>query len=306
MAAGCQPTLANADVEAASRRLGCPVDELTITQIAPGKSAKSISPSTGSHVFDVSGCGQRVRFRSWCTPYRQCAFRADAPSETAPAAQSAPTDTARLGVQLTSSNRPLSHAANFARAYQSTVALTTDAGLGTGFAITVDGLIASNLHVVAGAEEIRVKFVDEHEGVVQWVEGYEPAWDLVLLRINRNLNALPLDEHERTGIGEEVIAVGNPLGLQATVSEGIVSGFRLIDAWEVVQVTTDISPGSSGGPILNRHGEVVAVATFLLKDGNGLGFGTPAKYIRSLLARRQRLSLAEFARQTRKESAVVP
>jgi S1-C subfamily serine protease len=252
-------------------------------------------------VFAVNGCGQTVTYRTFCTPTGQCAFRAD-PPPAPPAKQTAP-GAEQLGVAISSSNRPMSHAANFARSYQSTVAIMTDSGLGTGFAVTVDGVIATNLHVVAGAERIRVKFVDEYEGVVEWVEGYEPTWDLVLLRINRNLNALPLDEHERTGIGEEVIAVGNPLGLQATVSDGVISGFRRIGTWDVVQVTTAISPGSSGGPILNRYGEVVAVATFLLKDGNGLGFGTPAKYVRSLLAHRKRLELAEFAQQTRTASA---
>lgn len=173
---------------------------------------------------------------------------------------------------------------------------------GTGFAISTDGLTVTNLHVVAGAPEIRARFIDGYEGRALHVEAYDEQRDLALIRINRNLNALPLGEPDRLSIGEPIVTIGNPLGLQATISEGIVSGVRVVkDGTEFVQTTAPISPGSSGGPVFNQYGEVIAVSTFVLRGGANLGFGVPAKYVRELIGRRRLIPLAEFAQATQAE-----
>ena len=194
---------------------------------------------------------------------------------------------------------PLSPAAIFRRARSAVVVIRTPDGLGSGFVVHASGVVVTNLHVVAGQTEIKVLLANGKEAPAVGIEALDDQRDLVALRIKRRAPSLALAESDRVAPGQPVVAIGSPLGLEATISEGIVSGLRAFeDGTRVVQVTAPISPGSSGGPILNVYGEVIAVATFKILGGENLGFGMPVRYVHELLARPRRMKLAEFAEAT--------
>jgi tetratricopeptide (TPR) repeat protein len=108
--------------------------------------------------------------------------------------------------------------------------------------------------------------------------------DLAVLKVDRsNLKFLNLTDSTRVIVGAEVLAIGSPLSLEATATNGIVSALRTIDGTDVVQTSASISPGSSGGPLLNLSGEVVGVTTWSFKNAQNLNFAVAARYIRPLL-----------------------
>ena len=178
-------------------------------------------------------------------------------------------------------------------------------GTGSGFVVAPDGKIVTNYHVihVSGATQADAKFTDGASYQVQGVVAMDPDTDLAVLKLHaaREFQSLHLGDSEHIQTGDRVIAIGNPLsGLspvstEATVSDGIVSGIR---DWpehkmKVFQITAPISPGSSGGALLNTNGEVIGVTFAQLVGGQNLNFAIPAAYIRPLLADGSTKSLAE-------------
>lgn len=155
--------------------------------------------------------------------------------------------------------------------------------LGSGFLITPN-IIATNYHVIENSHSGFVKFVNkdniyEIEGVV----GYDVAYDLALIKVGIN-DGTPLQlKSPSVDIGEKVFAIGNPLGLEGTISDGIVSGLREFDKFSVLQISAPISPGNSGGPVVNEKGEVIGVATFTFSEGQNINFAIPVKYLKNLL-----------------------
>ena len=129
---------------------------------------------------------------------------------------------------------------------------------GSGFVIDAEGRIASNLHVLAGASSASVRFVNQSEKfAVRSVSAFSFDWDLVILRIDKNSTPLATGDSTRLQIGDRVLAFGNPEGLEGTVSEGIVSALRKLDGEiPLIQITAAISPGSSGGPVIDRDGKI--------------------------------------------------
>ena len=108
--------------------------------------------------------------------------------------------------------------------------------------------------------------------------------DIAILSISTfNRPSLHIGKMDTLGVGEKIYAVGNPLGLEGTFSEGIISGLRHVGADIIIQITAPISPGSSGGPILNSSGDVVGVATATFKAGQNLNFAIPISYVSTLL-----------------------
>lgn len=176
------------------------------------------------------------------------------------------------------------------RAFPSTVLILTrdrqgqPAGLGSGFAIG-SGLIATNFHVIDGAASAVVRPVgDSTEYVVAGMLVTDPAHDLAVLHVpNLSTPSLPFTEQDAT-IGDPVYVVGNPRGLEGTFSQGIVSGLRRVGPDSVVQITAPISPGSSGGPVLDATGKVIGIATATLQGGQNLNFAVPASYVGAALA----------------------
>ena len=165
-------------------------------------------------------------------------------------------------------------------------------GLGSGFVINESGYIVTNNHVVEQATEVRVKLRSGKE-YVAIVLGADPKTDLALLRIecSEPLTPAPLGDSEELRIGEWVIAIGNPFGLDQTVTAGIVSAkgrkevmpgpdFRYAN---FIQTDASINPGNSGGPLFNMRGEVVGINAAIVAAGQGVGFAIPVNMAKQLI-----------------------
>lgn len=149
--------------------------------------------------------------------------------------------------------------------------------LGSGFLIDSEGTFATNYHVIAGAQAIQVKFQDSDDLIaVQGIYSTDSDKDLAILKVSiSGKQPLPLSP-SRPIVGERVVAIGNPLGLESSVSEGIVSGIRRVsEDFELYQITAPLSPGNSGGPVLNSTGDVIGIATSTLESGQNLNFAVP-------------------------------
>jgi len=177
-------------------------------------------------------------------------------------------------------------------AFRSTVLLVTEdangqsLSLGSGFFVR-DGEIASNLHVLEGAARGYAKLIGEKTKCdMEGVTGVDSERDLVVLKISTGRSeALPLGNSDVVQVGESVYAVGNPQGLEGTFSEGIVSSIREVGTNKLLQITAPISPGSSGGPVLNRKGEVIGVSVATFRGGQNLNFAIPSSYLKALLSK---------------------
>ena len=162
-------------------------------------------------------------------------------------------------------------------------------GLGTGFIIDPEGFIVTNNHVVENADKIKVVLQDEREYEATIV-GRDPQTDLALIKVetNRDLPAVPLGKSSELEVGEWVVAIGNPFGLEHTVTAGIVSAKgRVIGAGpydDYIQTDASINPGNSGGPLLNMQGEVVGINTAIVASGQGIGFAIPIDMANEIVA----------------------
>src|SRR5213596_3192897 len=159
---------------------------------------------------------------------------------------------------------------------------------GSGFVIDSSGLIVTNAHVVEGAEKVRVRLSDGRRFTGALV-GRDNRVDLALLKIDgaTNLTVLPLGDSNRLRVGELVLALGHPFGLEQTVSFGIVSrkGAPLevaVQGFDFIQTDAAINPGNSGGPLVNVAGEVIGVNSMAAKNGS-IGFAIPASLVQMLL-----------------------
>ena len=166
--------------------------------------------------------------------------------------------------------------------------IRTRVAVGSGFFVKED-VIATNAHVVAnalGGHARRVTGGDRTAYDVEGILAIDEKLDLALVRVT-NLKGKPLalGDAAQLGVGDDIYAVGSPSGLEGTFSPGIVSGLRTERDWSLVQITAPISPGSSGGPILNRKGEVVGVAVGTLTQGQNLNFAVSVAHLRAMLDR---------------------
>jgi hypothetical protein len=183
------------------------------------------------------------------------------------------------------------------KATPSIVLIKTGNMLGTGFVVWQDGRIATNLHVIAGAREASITLHDGREFTDVEVLAADQAHDLAILRIRaKDLPVLPLGDSGAVKPGEHVVAIGHPMGLGDTVSDGLVSAVRVLDPTvTLLQISAPIAPGSSGGPIFNEHGEVIGVATLYSAEGQNLNFGVPVQYLKPLLLAERAVPLAAFS-----------
>ena len=178
------------------------------------------------------------------------------------------------------------------KAFGSTVLLVMEdangqpLSLGSGFFVR-DGEIASNLHVVEGAAGGYAKLVGQKKKYdIKGITAVDPKRDLVLLKIeDSGSTVLSLGNSEATQVGESVYAVGNPQGLEGTFSQGIVSSIREVGTDKLLQITAAISPGSSGGPVLNIKGEVIGVSVATFRGGQNLNFAIPSNYLKILIGK---------------------
>jgi len=167
-------------------------------------------------------------------------------------------------------------------------------GSGTGFVIASNGYILTNHHVVAGADEIHVKFQNDREYEATLI-GSDQKTDIALIKINDEDGAdsfphMTLGNSTSVEVGEWVVAIGNPFGLNHTVTVGIVSAKgRNIGSGpydEFIQTDASINPGNSGGPLINMNGEVIGINTAIISGagGNmGIGFAVPINVAKSIL-----------------------
>lgn len=156
---------------------------------------------------------------------------------------------------------------------------------GSGFIVSSDGLIITNLHVVKNAMKIEVKFMNKKAHIDAGLVSSDAKKDIAILQIARTgLTAVVLGDSDRAQIGEKVVAIGNPLGLENTVSDGLISSVR--DAgrnMKVLQITAPVSPGSSGCPLFNMKGEVVGIAVGSNQQGQNINFAIPINYAKKIL-----------------------
>ncbi len=158
--------------------------------------------------------------------------------------------------------------------------------LGSGFIISKDGYILTNYHVVKKATTIKVTILNTNEVYDAKIVGTDPKADIALIKIkpNGDLPYLTLGDSDDLSIGDWVVAVGNPFGLNGTVTAGIVSAKgRVIGEGpfdHFIQTDAAINPGNSGGPLLNLNGEVVGINTAIIAGGQGIGFAIPINMVK--------------------------
>jgi S1-C subfamily serine protease len=167
-------------------------------------------------------------------------------------------------------------------------------GQGSGFIVSSDGKVITNYHVIQGAASGEIRFADGASYLIEGITASNADRDLAVLKIKTTSNEfkfLVLGDSDRVQVGEQVVAVGSPLGLEATVSPGFVSGLREVNGLKLLQTTAPISPGNSGGALINLTGEVVGVPTLSLTSvrqnatlSQNLNFAVPSNYVRELVS----------------------
>ena len=155
-------------------------------------------------------------------------------------------------------------------------------GMGSGFIIDAGGVILTNNHVVKGADEVKVKLHDGREFIAKEVKT-DPRTDVAIVRIEASgLKAIKLGDSQSMQVGDWVLAIGSPFGLDMSVTAGIISAKgrnnRITDRADFLQTDAAINPGNSGGPLINLHGEVIGVNTAIATESggyDGIGFAIP-------------------------------
>lgn len=162
-------------------------------------------------------------------------------------------------------------------------------GKGSGFIVDKDGHILTNNHVVSGADKITVTLLDGRHFDAELV-GKDPTFDLAVIKIKAaDLPTLPLGDSDEARVGEWVVAIGNPLGFENTVTAGVISGKnRTLQAADVnfqgfMQTDAAINPGNSGGPLINLRGEVVGINTAIVPYAQGIGFAVPVNMAKQIM-----------------------
>ncbi len=157
-------------------------------------------------------------------------------------------------------------------------------GVGAGFVISPDGLIATSLHVIGEARPISVQFADGSQREVTEVHAWDRKFDLAIIRVKgERLPALAIGDSDALKQGAAVIALGNPVGLKHSVVQGLLSARREVEGNEMLQVAIPIEPGNSGGPLLDLKGRVQGVLTLKSAVTANLGFAMPSKLLTALL-----------------------
>jgi V8-like Glu-specific endopeptidase len=160
---------------------------------------------------------------------------------------------------------------------------------GSGFLISKDGQVVTNYHVIKNGSSAVIKFPDGAFFVVDGVLASDKDRDVAIIKAHGNdFRALTLGDSDRLQVGEEVVAIGSPLSLESTVSNGIVSAIRTVEdeGGKFLQITVPISPGSSGGPLFNMSGKVVGITTSHIKGGENLNFAIPINDVKPMLLAR--------------------
>lgn len=155
--------------------------------------------------------------------------------------------------------------------------------IGSGFFVSED-VVATNAHVILGAGSGSAKLVGQSQTFqVLGTLAFDAHADLALLKVSGKAPSLGLSRGPAPVVGDHVYVIGNPLGLEGTFSEGIISGVRATGTDSLLQMTAPISPGSSGGPVMDAAGEVIGVAVATFKEGQNLNLAVPVAYLERML-----------------------
>jgi serine protease Do len=181
---------------------------------------------------------------------------------------------------------------------EAVVQVRTPSGLGSGFFLNEDGFLITNFHVVEGETQITVEVYHQKAGQLDRktykqirIIALNKFADLALLKVEDKdaprFKYVPLGSADALSVGERVFAIGSPLGLERTVTEGILSTkTREVGGMLYLQTTAQINPGNSGGPLYNLSGEVIGVTNMKLSAGEGLGFAIPVESVKFFLDHR--------------------
>ncbi|SHK23877.1 S1C family serine protease [Desulforamulus aeronauticus] len=163
-------------------------------------------------------------------------------------------------------------------------------GLGSGFLVSKDGYILTNSHVVEGARQVSVLIKNHKKPYVAKLIGSDPSLDLAVLKIEgKDFPTLPLGDSNKIRVGNWVIAIGSPFGLEDTVTIGVISAKerpleingRTFE--HLLQTDASINPGNSGGPLLNLNGEVIGINTAINAQAQGIGFAIPTSTVKQVM-----------------------
>jgi S1-C subfamily serine protease len=161
-----------------------------------------------------------------------------------------------------------------------------DVGLGSGFIVSADGKIITNYHVIKNAQNALVKLTNGAFFPVESVISVDATQDLAVIKVaGKNLPTLSMANSDTVKVGERVVAIGNPLGFETTVTDGIVSAVRNESTASWIQTTAPVSPGNSGGPLLRMDGTVLGVITWNVKSAQNLNFAATSAEVTALMAK---------------------
>ncbi len=177
-------------------------------------------------------------------------------------------------------------------------------GQGSGFLVSTDGLLVTNYHVIAEGVSAIAKLPDGAFYLIDGVVASDKSRDVAILKAHgHNFRPLSLGNSDRVQVGEAVVAIGSPLSLESTVSNGIISGMRTAEdlGGKFLQVTAPISPGSSGGPLFNMLGEVIGITTMYIKGGENLNFAIPINDAKRLVLSKSSTNEHESAKTEKRD-----
>ena len=169
-------------------------------------------------------------------------------------------------------------------------------GIGTGFVVSADGLIATNLHVIGEARPITVQLADGSKHQATAVHASDKKLDLAIIKIDvkKKLKPLILGDSAKLPQGQAIVAIGHPRGLEHSVVAGVLSGSRDMDGVSMLQLAIPIEQGNSGGPVLDMQGRVVGIVTMKSLVTNNLGFAIPVNALKQLIARPNTITMEQW------------
>jgi S1-C subfamily serine protease len=166
---------------------------------------------------------------------------------------------------------------------------------GSGLLVSADGRLLTNYHVISHSKQATVKLANGDAYDLIEVIAIDKRKDIAFLKIPAvDLPFVKLGRSNAVEIGHTVYSIGSPLGLQNTLSQGLVSGIREMDGYRLFQISAPISQGSSGGPVFNVNGEVIGIAVLTIEGGQNLNFAIPIDYARGMLGMSQTQPLASI------------
>ena len=169
------------------------------------------------------------------------------------------------------------------------------AGQGSGFIVTPTGAVVTNLHVIQGAAQARVKLPNGDVYKTESLVDFDDTKDLAVLKIKGfKLPAVTLGDSDKTETGESIVVISSPEGLANSLSTGVVSGMRRLEGLRVFQITAPISEGSSGGALFDSNGAVIGIVTYVLRAGQNINFAVPINYVRGMIGEEATKTFAQL------------